>query len=383
MDRRQVLVGMTAMGVARSLNLDNLLSAQSIEPETKCKTATRAFRYAHMSNGEQRALLGPIKMCVEESTSRSGTRVWTTEFGPDRKLLSVRLGGRNGHFRQIYPRSDDASSKVCDAQGRILKYRNRNQEGAIQETSYDYDKDGRLLTISNDQNSDRTVFHYQADGSKRSVKTFDPKTIEETKNGGYIGSAWEPADLGYGVPLGGTVTLTYDLHDNPTELQIYTADGQRLTRMVRTYDPQGRLTEERTLEKNLAFFELRELPPEHLAQLSAEQIQEWSEDLNNRFKCPEGATYTYDSNGRITKKCERRMPLEHTTTILYNEHGDKAEEHHTFKDNVVGEGHFTRVPSDIDVRYAYQYDSYDNWVEKIETINNGTAFTSRRTIAYY
>jgi hypothetical protein len=59
------------------------------------------------------------------------------------------------------------------------------------------------------------VFHYQADGCKTSVKTFDPKTIEKTKNGGYIGSAWEPADLGYGVPMGGTVTMTYDVHDAP------------------------------------------------------------------------------------------------------------------------------------------------------------------------
>jgi YD repeat-containing protein len=213
------------------------------------------------------------------------------------------------------------------------------------------------LTISNDQNSDRTVFHYQADGGKTSVKTFDPKTIEETKNGSYIGSAWGPADLGFGVPQGGTVTTIYDLHDNPTELQIHTAEGQRMTRIVRTYDPQGRLTEERTLEKKLTFLEVSKLP--------------------------DGATYTYDSDGRITKKCERDMTFEHTTIFLYNEQGDKAEEHHTFKDNVAVEGHYTNVPPDIDVSYAYQYDSYSNWVEKIETINSGTAFTSRRTITYY
>jgi YD repeat-containing protein len=357
MDRRQVLVGMTAMGVVGSLNLNDLVSAQCMEPATKSTIRTASVKYAHLSNGEQRALLGPIKMCVEKRASISETRVWTTEFGPDRKLLSVRLG-KNGHLKQIYPRSDDVYPKVRDAQGRILKYKDRDREGAIQETFYDYDQDGRLLTISNDQNSDRTVFHYQPDGSKTSVQTFDPKTIEETKNGGYNGSAWEPADLGFGVPMGGTVTMTYDLHDNPTELQIHTADGQRLTRIVRTYDPQGRLTEERTLEKNLAFY--------------------WLEQ-----KRPDGATYTYDSNGRITKKCEWNIPFEHTTTILYNEHGDKAEERHTFEDNVVGEGHFTNVPSETGARYTYQYDSYGNWTEKIETINNGTAFISRRTITYY
>jgi len=382
MDRRQVLVGMTAMGVVGSLNLNDLLSAQCMEPATKSTIRTASVKYAHLSNGEQRALLGPIKMCVEKRASISETRVWTTEFGPDRTLLSVRFG-TNGHLRQLYPRSDDVYPGVRDAQGRILKYKDRNREGAIQETSYDYDNDGRLLTISNDQNSNRTVFHYQPDGSKTSVQTFDPKTIEETKNGGYNGSAWEPADLGFGVPMGGTVTMTYDLHDNPTELQIHTADGQRLTRMVRTYDPQGRLTQERTLEKDLAFYWLEQMPPEQRPRLSPEQIQELSKDLNNRVKRPDGATYTYDSNGRITKKCEWNIPFEHTTTILYNEHGDKAEERHTFEDNVVGEGHFTNVPSETAARYTYQYDSYGNWTEKIETITNGTAFISRRTITYY
>jgi hypothetical protein len=134
MDRRQVLVGMTAMGVAGSLNLDNLLNAQCTEPASKSTIPTASIRYAHLSNGEQRALLGPIKMCVEESTSVSETRVWTTEFGPDRNLLSVRLG-KDGHSRQIYPRSDDVYPEVRDPQGRILRHRNRNREGAIQETS--------------------------------------------------------------------------------------------------------------------------------------------------------------------------------------------------------------------------------------------------------
>jgi len=44
MDRRQVLVGMTAMGVAGSLNLDNLLNAQCTEPASKSTIPTASIR---------------------------------------------------------------------------------------------------------------------------------------------------------------------------------------------------------------------------------------------------------------------------------------------------------------------------------------------------
>lgn len=70
MDRRQVLVGMTAIGVAGSLNLSDTLRAQSIESATNNPPA----RYAHMSDGERRELLGPVKMCIEEGPSLVTTK---------------------------------------------------------------------------------------------------------------------------------------------------------------------------------------------------------------------------------------------------------------------------------------------------------------------
>jgi hypothetical protein len=41
------------------------------------------------------------------------------------------------------------------------------------------------------------------------------------------------------------------------------------------------------------------------------------------------------------------------------------------------------LPSDSDIRYGYQYDNYGNWTEKIETRDDGSSFTTRRTITYY
>ena len=53
MDSRQALIGMSAMGVAASLNLNDLLRAQSVEPDTQITAA----RYAHMSDGERHEML--------------------------------------------------------------------------------------------------------------------------------------------------------------------------------------------------------------------------------------------------------------------------------------------------------------------------------------
>jgi len=264
-----------------------------------------------------------------------------------------------------------------------LKHSSPNREGVIKETSYDYDKKtGRLLAITNNLDGDRTVFHYTAD-SKTSIQTFDPKTIEETRNTAFSVSAWEASAFGFGVPMGGIVTTIYDKSDNPIELQIHTADGQRITRIVRSYDGDGRLKEERTLEKNLSFLMLERMPPEQRAQLGPDGIQALSEHLNKLGIRPDGATYEYDSQGRMKKKIERNMIVEQTTEILYNEHGDKARERETYTDNTAGPEHLPHLPSDSDTRWTYQYDSYGNWTEKIETRDDGSSFTTRRTITYY
>jgi hypothetical protein len=111
MDRRQVLVGITAIGLAGSLNLIDTLRAQSIESATNNPPA----RYAHMSDGERRALLGPVKMCIEEGPNL----VTTKEYGPDGKVVTIHM---EHDGKPIYSPSDSAYSEERDAQGRILRF---------------------------------------------------------------------------------------------------------------------------------------------------------------------------------------------------------------------------------------------------------------------
>jgi YD repeat-containing protein len=400
MDRRQVIVRMTVMGVAGSLNLNNLLSAQSIDGVTQNIPA----RFAHWYDSERRELLGPVKKCVEESSDLVTTR----EYSPDGKLVTIHMeqGGK-----PLYSPSDSSYSEMRDTEGRMLRYSSPNREGVIQETSYDYDKAGRLLAITNNQNSDRTEFHYQADGSKSSTQTFDPKTIEATRNAGFSGSAWDADESGFGVPIGGTVITTYDENENPLEMRISRADGQLVSQFVRKYDASGRLVEEKPLQQNTAleFLDriLEGMTPEQRAAFTPGQRQAWIKGMNvvERGKLPARTTYSYDAQNRLTEKRERNMIFDHTTTIDYNQQGDKARERQTFKNNSVvpmgaswsfdeqgnpivsnpdpGQPERDHRPPDTDVHYAYQYDSFGNWTEKIETRDDGSSFTTRRTITYY
>jgi hypothetical protein len=204
------------------------------------------------------------------------------------------------------------------------------------------------------------------------------------------------------VPTGGKVTIQYDKDDNGTEMRILTANGQLVTQIVRKYDREGRLLEENPLQQNMAFLMLDRMLPEQRVGLTPE----WIEDLNKSMagKKPSQTTYRYDAQGRFVGKLERNMLFEQTKTIRYNDYGDKIEERTTFKNNStlpIGlpqsfdeEGKLvpaaaperperSYLPPDSDVRYSYRYDSYGNWIERIETQADGSSTTTRREITYY
>lgn len=397
MDRRQLLAGMTAAGLMGQLNLSQLLHAQSPDRTTQIPKAT-IFYPPDLERDEPR---GPVKTCVEERGSPDGSvMTHISEYGPDGKMLSARYE-QDG--RPMFSTDDNVYTEFRDAEGRLVKYVSGTRGEPGRETYNTYDNAGRLLTTTNNENRDRTEYRYGPDGVKTSVQTFDPKTIERTRNAAYDGSPWEAAELsGFGVPSGGTVTIQYDKDDKATEMRILTADGQLVTQIVRKYDREGRLLEENPLQQNLAFLMLDRMPPEQRAVITPE----WIEALNRSMagKKPSQTSYRYDAQGRFIGKLERNMVFEQTKTIRYNDYGDKIEERTTFKNNStlpVGvpqsfdeAGNFMPtaaserperdyLPPDSDLRYDYRYDSHDNWTERIETRSDGFTLTTRRKITYY
>jgi hypothetical protein len=265
---------MAAMGVVGPLNLSALLRAQTAAPQTsETQSSWPPPRAAHQYNPESRELLGPVKMCIEES-SHGG--VTTREYGPDRKLLTIRME-RDGKI--IFSSLDNPASETRDAQDRMLSYRTQDGRGGIREVSYNYDETGTLRSITNDQNSDRTEFR-EVNGAKISIQTFDPESLAAFRNGIFGGPDWEGTLFGIGVPTGGSVITTYDEPGNPIELRILTADGQLVRQSVRKYDASGRLEEEKTLRQNNGLLFLDRMTPEQKAGLTPEKAQAIAKHFN-------------------------------------------------------------------------------------------------------
>ena len=396
MDRRQLLVGMTAAGLAGELSLNQLLHAQSVDTSSQTPTKTR-FYPPDLDLNEPR---GAVKRCLEKTRTLDGSvMTHITEYSPDGKMISSRME-QDG--RLIYSSDDRVYTEVRDAQGRLVKSVSGDRGGVSQEYFYTYDSAGRMLTTTNSESSDRTEYHYGPDGGMTSVQTFDPKTIERTRDGAFCGSAWDAASSGFGVPTGGQIIVSYDNNNNGTEMRVLAPDGQLVTQIVRKYDADSRLLKEKPLKQNIAFLMLDRMPPEQRAAFTPEYM----EALNNAMagKQPSQTTYRYDAQGRFIEKLERNMLFEQTKTIRYNDYGDKIEERTTFKNNstlLIGvpqsfdeagnliptaaperpeRGH---MPPDSDARYDYRYDSHGNWTERIETRSDGFTLTTGREISYY
>jgi hypothetical protein len=276
------------------------------------------FESKGTTDREKAGLRGTVKTCVEESVNPSAEFLISREYSPDGQLLAARL----------------------------------RQNGSEQ-------------VIANDV-GEGSGFFQDEHGRKVAVKTFDPKTLQRGRAALAMGvSLWDAALTGHGVPVGGKVRTTYNQDDQPTELQILDGEGQVLSRVVRTYDADGRIIEEKPICENPGPLFLKRFPAEQIDQMTPENIKLMSEELKTLLagQAPAGTFYTYDTQGRVTKICERNMAFERTVTTAYNEKGDRAEERITVTDNCVQPVPFT-LPEPTEFRYEYEYDSYGNWIQQ-------------------
>lgn len=300
-----------------------------------------------------------------------------------------------------------------DSDGRLTKIKPANSDYPNSEMVYAYDDAGRSLSITNTANGDRTDFQYDEAGRKVGIQRFDPKTLKRSRNCAYAISAWDAATSGAGIPDGGTIATIYD-DDQPIEMQNRDANGQIMSRMVRTYNSAGLLIEEKPIvEKpiveNLAPMFLDQIFADSKERPNEEQLQALSKGLRALMsgRAQSGTWNTYDAQNRIKTMREINFVFEKTTEITYNERGDTAEWRRTVSRNSVlpiGAGFSieddgTLTPSrpgaeppespfdSIDVfRYSYQYDDHGNWTELITTYGPNSGAPSdvrRRTLTYY
>jgi hypothetical protein len=206
------------------------------------------------------------------------------------------------------------------------------------------------------------------------------------------------------------VTTTYDQDDQPTQAEAYDANGQIVCRIVRTYNVNGQVTEEKPAWINSALAFLDKMPAEQRAQLNPEAVKRFSQAMVTMMndQAQAGAWYTYDSQNRLTTTRERNTMFEKTTTISYKTEGEKAEEQASLTFNstiplgvphrINEEGRLIPVKSDtaphqspfpakpFGTSCACQYDSYGNWIK--QTRNDPanpdqTSIVRNRKFTYY
>ena len=360
-----------------------------------------------MSDREKAGLHGPVRTCVEELIlPDNGKHLNTREYSPDGKILilTARTANSDG--------TEWITTKTYDATGRLTKAISGNSREPALESVYIYDGVGRLVSITNSPNEgDRIDFHFDEQAHKTATQRFDLKTLERAQTTAYAMSAWDAADSGAGVPIGGSIVSIYDGHDEPAEARVLDAGGQTVTRFVRTFDANGRVVEENQERENPGLMFAGIFSDEDRAKLDDKGM----EALNKGAKAMlsglrgTGTTYIYDDHGRITESRERNFVFEKITTIIYNAQGDKSEERTTITDNraypapgafsidenggfvpeqpQAGELSSAGIPSgESEIHYSYQYDSHDNWVE--QTINHSSRpdqplSVLRRKLTYY
>jgi hypothetical protein len=378
-----------------SLNTDSRAGA----PQAQTDMSELFSENNIVSGREQHGLRGPVKTCMETSVipawvDAEGTGhpetiyEYTTQFGPDGRLLLTRSGSGDSEWMTQYtyvPSSD-----------RLLSERSGKKGEAAKETKYSYDDNGRLLTVARTGASDdAVVFHYGEHGIKTKVVTSRAEDYRENVAEG--GSPLSIADRPPNLRGGGTATTIYDEHGRPVEVQVRDAQGEVVKRAVAVYDSQGRLLEEKQIldSPELMFPpEIRERMREE-SGLSDEQVRAELRAKLAEFMGGQSGMYSmsykYDKQGRVIQAHRRIFNRDETIETTYNEQGDKVSE--ITRGNLTTRQEEASHPgarSYEEVRYSYQYDEHGNWIE--QTVSSRSSpegtFTSsvpatKRVLTYY
>jgi len=208
------------------------------------------------------------------------------------------------------------------------------------------------------------------------------------RSGGPLFAYWEN---GFGPAEGGSITTRYTKHDEPWAVEIKDNEGYVLTRIFRDYDTEGRLTSEKLIEEDpgRGFAEkmLANRPDQEKTPEALQQVREQLRATSKVFGGNRLQTYKYDDQNRVIKmSTETTMGVEEIEAS-YNEQGDVSEEKTTYSKDassrpagvpfhvdergqlvpLIPESEWPEqppLPEPSTTRYAYQYDTLGNWIEK-------------------
>jgi YD repeat-containing protein len=353
-----------------------------------------------MPDREQRDLRGLVKSCTEENIHPARTDADGNTY-PEVHSEYTTDYDRNGRILATHTSNSDGSQWVVryeyDASGRRLKTTSGVEGKAPTNTIYSYDQQGRLQNITDDSRPDIPIsFHYDEHGRKTKIAI--SRSADYRPNMALSGSPFEALEMAPNLPGGGSATTIYDEHDRPAEVQVRDANGELVRRALRIYDAHGRVIEEKQILDTPETL----IPPEIRAKMLAESglpenqlVQEIRERLTKLMagqSGPYAVSYRYDTLGRVTHTSRRIFNVEEEIETVYNEHRDTGSE--ITRSTRPGAEADSNTPaasisSYSEVRYSYQYDRHENWIERAVSYRSSPHGTfqpstvTRRTLVYY
>lgn len=304
-----------------------------------------------MTDRDEAGLRDRVKICCAERDYVYPDHHWVMytndTFIPQGHLLERRHRNPEGSHWSIICRYDE--------HGRILEKKQVGEKPEAQQLfSYRYDPLGRLdhVILHSAQEGDRVFesVQYAADGTKTKTSYPTPLDDIQRKNTGVC------ADSMLHLSIDAVIIMTVlDANDRPIRKVLYDRDDRVIRRVAYRYDARGLLLEE-------------------------------GESVGGSVRDEFRNVYRYDALGRQIEVNRRWGDLGGSRRIFaYNDRGDIVQESIEQNAGVLTEDIGSQSWT---LRFAYQYDDYDNWIERTtETISDTgeprVSMIERRELSYY
>lgn len=145
---------------------------------------------------------------------------------------------------------------MCEAEyaldGRLLVWRGRISGGFRTERVYLYNEAGKVIRITGGGADGTDEFRFDEQARRTRVRTIPPRPDRQSVGTG-VEIMFEATEEGDCLIGGGTVTTRYDDNDQPLESLVCDAHGELLTRIVHSYDANGRLAHETLVRESFEF----------------------------------------------------------------------------------------------------------------------------------
>lgn len=304
-----------------------------------------------MTDRDEAGLRNRVEICRAERDYVYPDHHWVMAtddtFSPQGHLLERRHRNPEGSYWSIFWRYDE--------HGRILEKEQVSETPAAQQLfSYRYDPFGRLdrVMLRSAPEGERVFesVQYAADGTKTRTSYPTPLADNQKKTAGVC------AEFMLHLSIDAVVIMTvFDATHRPMRKVLYDGDDRVIRRVAFRYDARGLLLEE--------------------GELVGGSVRD---DFRN--------VYRYDALGRLIEADRRWGDLGGgRRTFAYNDRGDIVQEIIEQKTGLMREDTGSQAWTQ---RFAYQYDGYDNWIDRTtETIlDTGEARVSmveRRELTYH